>query len=162
MGATTQAEATPEEEEERRQRRANTLKFDMTPIQVKQHLDRFVIGQEEAKRTLAVAVCDHYNHAWRAHEVEDDSKPEYVKQNVILLGPTGVGKTYLIRTLAQLLDVPFAKADITKFSETGYVGSDVDDLVRELVRAADGDAELAEYSPTPSMVNMTASSKGDG
>ena len=145
MGATTQAEATPEEEEERRQRRANTLKFDMTPIQVKKHLDRFVIGQEEAKRTLAVAVCDHYNHAWRAHEVEDDSKPEYVKQNVILLGPTGVGKTYLIRTLAQLLDVPFAKADITKFSETGYVGSDVDDLVRELVRAADGDAELAEY-----------------
>ncbi len=167
MGANAQAEAPPEEEEARRERRASVLSFDMKPTQVKQHLDRYVIGQDEAKRSLAVAVCDHYNHAWRAHELEharpdreddkgrEDGKGDgekdtvaeldYVKQNVILLGPTGVGKTYLIRILAQLIGVPFAKADITKFSETGYVGNDVDDLVRELVRSADGDIELAEY-----------------
>ncbi len=162
MGSPAEAEAPPEEDEEsRRSRRAAILRFDMTPSQVKRHLDRYVIGQEEAKRSLAVAVCDHYNHAWRAHDrghagaarqgakkgrtKEVESELDYVKQNVILLGPTGVGKTYLIRILAQLIGVPFAKADITKFSETGYVGADVDDLVRELVRAADGDAELAEY-----------------
>ena len=120
------------------------LEFSMSPREVKEHLDRFVIGQEEAKRSLAVAVCDHYNHARRT--LNEDATPlDYVKQNVILLGPTGVGKTYLIRTLAQLIGVPFVKADITKFSETGYVGNDVDDLVRELVRVADGDTEVAEY-----------------
>ncbi len=133
-----------EDAEELRHRRSEALDFSMKPAEVKAHLDRFVIGQEQAKRTLAVAVCDHYNHARRAHEGATDDI-DYVKQNVILLGPTGVGKTYLIRTLAQLLGVPFVKADITKFSETGYVGMDVDELVRELVRVADGDIELAEY-----------------
>ena len=133
----------------------------MKPSEVKLHLDRYVIGQDEAKRALAVAVCDHYNHARHDLELEGDASHgiessrgdpsheqeslDYVKQNVILLGPTGVGKTYLIRTLAQLIGVPFVKADITKFSETGYVGSDVDELVRELVRVADGDTALAEY-----------------
>ena len=70
---------------------------------------------------------------------------EYSKQNILLLGPTGVGKTYLIRNIARLIGVPFVKADATKFSETGYVGSDVEDLVRDLVKAADGDVELARY-----------------
>ncbi len=128
------------------------LDFDMTPTQVKSYLDRFVIGQEEAKRTLSVAVCDHYNHVKRvlgtpekndANEASPAS--EYVKQNVILLGPTGVGKTYLIRILAQLIGVPFVKADVTKFSETGYVGGDVDDLVRELVRMSEGNARVASH-----------------
>jgi len=125
----------------------DALRFDLTPTQVKAHLDRFVIGQDEAKKTLSVAVCDHYNHVRFLHSEgsREEKPPEYVKQNVILLGPTGVGKTYLIRTLAQLVGVPYVKADITKFSETGYVGGDVDDLVRELVRMADGDVELAEY-----------------
>lgn len=130
------------------------LEFDMTPTQVKAYLDRFVIGQEEAKRTLSVAVCDHYNHVKRAlgsldgkESAEGGKRPvsEYVKQNVILLGPTGVGKTYLIRILAQLIGVPFVKADVTKFSETGYVGGDVDDLVRELVRIAEGNARVASH-----------------
>ncbi len=125
---------------------SDALKFSLTPAEVKTHLDRYVIGQDEAKRTLAVAVCDHYNHVRGVHELKGKAEAlDYIKQNVILIGPTGVGKTYLIRTIAQLIGVPFVKADITKFSETGYVGGDVDDLVRELVRTADGDVELAEY-----------------
>lgn len=125
---------------------AHALRFELKPEQVKAHLDRFVIGQDEAKKTLAVAVCDHYNHVRRSYAASQRGETiEYVKQNVLLLGPTGVGKTYLIRILAQLIGVPFVKADITKFSETGYVGGDVDDLVRELVRVADGDVPLAEH-----------------
>ncbi len=129
-------------EEEERIRKA--LDFNLSPKEVKEHLDRFVIGQEEAKKILSVAVCDHYNHVRLDHQNPTPER-EYVKQNIILLGPTGVGKTYLVRNLATLIGVPFVKADITKFSETGYVGGDVDDLVRELVRAADGNMELAEY-----------------
>ena len=192
------------------------LGFDRTPREVKAWLDRFVVGQDAAKRTLAVAICDHYNHVRRslgepsapalpaakgtvakgtvtkgtvtkgtvtkgtvakgtvakgtvarnsgsqriAPEVgsanagpeQQEFSPqqiaanvEYVKQNVILLGPTGVGKTYLVRILAQLIGVPFVKADSTKFSETGYVGGDVEDLVRELVRVADGNLRLASH-----------------
>lgn len=138
-------EAITGDEEEPEETKPESLRFDLTPRQVKEHLDRFVIGQDEAKKALSVAVCDHYNHVRVAQENEDGAVIDYVKQNVILLGPTGVGKTYLIRTIAQLIGVPFVKADITKFSETGYVGGDVDDLVRELVRISDGDVELAEY-----------------
>jgi ATP-dependent Clp protease ATP-binding subunit ClpX len=76
---------------------------------------------------------------------EGKEQPNYTKQNIILLGPTGVGKTYLIRSIADLIGVPFVKADATKFSETGYVGGDVEDLVRDLIRRADGDVERAQY-----------------
>ncbi|MBG85694.1 MAG: ATP-dependent protease [Verrucomicrobiales bacterium] len=117
--------------------------FDHKPRDVKAHLDRYVIKQDEAKKVLSVALCDHYNHVRLA--LEGTEQPNYTKQNVILLGPTGVGKTYLIRSVAELIGVPFVKADATKFSETGYVGSDVEDMVRELVRRADGDVERAEY-----------------
>ncbi|MBU0754281.1 MAG: AAA family ATPase, partial [Planctomycetes bacterium] len=120
------------------------LEFEWTPQEVKAYLDGYVIGQEQAKKILSVAVCDHYNHVRAVLKDPEKHGDEYVKQNVILLGSTGVGKTYLIRTLARLVGVPFVKADITKFSETGYVGGDVDDLVRELVRMADGDTRLAE------------------
>ena len=120
------------------------------PRDIKAHLDRYVIRQDEAKRVLAIAVCDHYNNVnyMRKLEAEDEKKAretEYTKQNVILLGPTGVGKTYLVKHIAELIGVPFVKADATKFSETGYVGGDVEDLVRELVQRADGDVELAQY-----------------
>lgn len=152
-GAPAEAEEASTEPLVDAETRREQLRFDLTPREVKAHLDRFVIGQEAAKKTLAVAICDHYNHVRslqdRADEAEADGAEgntvDYVKQNVVLLGPTGVGKTYLIRTLAHMIGVPFVKADVTKFSETGYVGGDVDDLVRELVRAADGDVELAEY-----------------
>lgn len=132
-----------ETEEKRRERRNKALKFEFKPKQVKKHLDRYVIKQDEAKRILATTVCDHYNHVRICKS--GDTCNDYTKQNVILLGPTGVGKTYLIRSLAELIGVPFIKADATRFSETGYVGRDVDDLVRDLVQRAEGDIELAEY-----------------
>jgi endopeptidase Clp ATP-binding regulatory subunit ClpX len=119
------------------------FRFPYTPREVKAYLDRFVIKQEEAKKVLSVALCDHYHHvqiALNGHE-----QPNYAKQNIILLGPTGVGKTYLIRSLADLIGVPFVKADATKFSETGYVGGDVEDLVRDLLRRANGDVRRAQY-----------------
>ena len=126
------------------------FEFRHLPRDIKSHLDRYVIRQDEAKRVLAIAVCDHYNNVnyMRKLEKEDEKKAretEYTKQNVILLGPTGVGKTYLVKHIAELVGVPFVKADATKFSETGYVGGDVEDLVRELVQRADGDIDLAQY-----------------
>jgi len=119
------------------------LRFDRKPRDVKAYLDRFVIKQDEAKKVLSVALCDHYHHVRLA--MEGREQPNYAKQNVILVGPTGVGKTYLIRSIADLIGVPFVKADATKFSETGYVGGDVEDLVRDLVRRADGDVSRAQY-----------------
>jgi len=117
--------------------------FDRKPRDVKAYLDRFVIKQEEAKKVLSVALCDHYHHVRLAMDGKD--QPNYSKQNIILVGPTGVGKTYLIRNAADLIGVPFVKGDATKFSETGYVGGDVEDLVRELLRRADGDSDRAQY-----------------
>lgn len=119
------------------------FKFDYKPRDVKAYLDRFVIKQEEAKKVLSVALCDHYHQVRLAFEGRET--PNYAKQNIILLGPTGVGKTYLIRSIADLIGVPFVKGDATKFSETGYVGGDVEDLVRELYRRADGDVARAQY-----------------
>ncbi|MDX1951784.1 MAG: AAA family ATPase [Verrucomicrobiota bacterium] len=117
--------------------------FNKKPKEVKAYLDRFVIRQEAAKKVLSVAMCDHYHHVRLA--LEGKEQPNYTKQNIILVGPTGVGKTYLIRSIADLIGVPFVKADATKFSETGYVGGDVEDLVRELVRRAEGDVQRAQY-----------------
>ena len=124
--------------------------FEFLPRDIKAHLDRFVIQQDEAKKVLAIAVCDHYNHVNYLRRLEQENaaraeETEYAKQNVILVGPTGVGKTYLIKHIAELIKVPFVKADATKFSETGYVGGDVEDLVRELVHKADGDVALAQF-----------------
>jgi ATP-dependent Clp protease ATP-binding subunit ClpX len=137
---TETVETTPAEEPKRKE-----IEFDfhLKPKEVKAHLDRFVIQQEDAKKALAIAVCDHYNHVKAAEHGEE--LRDYVKQNVLLIGPTGVGKTYLIKTIADLIGVPFVKADATKFSETGYVGGDVEDLVRELIHRANGDVNLASY-----------------
>ena len=121
------------------------LKFDLKPKEVKQHLDRYVIKQDDAKKALAIAVCDHYNHVREDHENPKAADTDYSKQNVVMLGPTGVGKTYLIRHIAKLIGVPFVKADATRFSETGYVGANVDDMIRDLVTQADDDIELAQY-----------------
>jgi len=117
--------------------------FNLKPADIARHLNRFVIGQREAKKVLSVALCDHFQHVRLT--LESRPAPFYQKQNVLLLGPTGVGKTHLIRSAAELIGVPFVKADATKFSETGYVGGDVDDLVRDLVRRAGGDVKKAEH-----------------
>ena len=146
QGPTEESEPEPPEEVEEKGNPLEAIKsFHLKPRDIKDDLDRFVIRQDEAKRAMAVAVCDHYNHVRRCLEDEEVAERAYLKQNVLLLGPTGVGKTYLLRTLARLIGVPFAKADATKFSETGYVGHDVEDMVRDLVRAADGDVDLAKY-----------------
>ena len=117
--------------------------FRLKPAEVARHLCRFVIGQSEAKKVLSVALCDHFQHVRLT--LAGKPAPFYQKQNVLILGPTGVGKTHLIRSAADLIGVPFVKADATKFSETGYVGGDVDDLVRDLVRRAGGDVKRASH-----------------
>ncbi|HEV3271291.1 MAG TPA: AAA family ATPase [Candidatus Methylacidiphilales bacterium] len=117
--------------------------FNLTPRQVKEHLDRFVIKQDEAKKVLAITVCDHYHHVQAM--TQGRTLPNYIKQNVLIMGPTGVGKTYLVKCLAELIGVPMVRADATKFTETGYVGGDVEDLVRDLVTQAEGDKDLAQY-----------------
>lgn len=119
--------------------------FNFKPHEIRDYLDRFVIQQQDAKKVLSVAICDHYNHVRRCIEDPSRATEDYAKHNIVLLGPTGVGKTYLLRCIARLIGVPLVKADATKFSETGYVGHDVEDLVRDLVRSADGDTELAQY-----------------
>jgi endopeptidase Clp ATP-binding regulatory subunit ClpX len=122
---------------------ADLFDFNYKPRDIKDFLDRFVIKQDEAKKVLSVALCDHYHHVRLA--LEGKESPNYAKQNIILIGPTGVGKTFLIRKAADLIGVPFVKADATKFSETGYVGGDVEDMVRDLVRLAEGDVSRAQY-----------------
>lgn len=119
--------------------------FNLKPREIRDYLNRFVVKQEEAKKVLAVSICDHFNHVRQCIENDSLLEQEYSKQNILLLGPTGVGKTYLMRNIAKLIGVPFVKADATKFSETGYVGADVEDLVRDLVKAANGNIELAQY-----------------
>ena len=112
------------------------------PQEIKKQLDEYVIGQDEAKMTLAVAV---YNHYKRIFFSDEDGGVEIAKSNVLLLGPTGVGKTYLAQTLAKLLDVPFAIADATTLTEAGYVGEDVENILLRLIQAADYDIERAEH-----------------
>ena len=119
------------------------LDFEYTPKDIKNYLDDYVISQDEAKKTLAIAICDHYNHIKRDYETGET--PHYFKQNILMLGPTGVGKTYLIKKIAQLVGVPFVKADATKFTEAGYVGANVEDTIRDLITQADGNVKMAQY-----------------
>ena len=121
--------------------------FDITPEELISYLDEYVVKQDEAKAILATKICTHFNRISFALEHPRRAKRNIgqIKSNVLLMGPTGVGKTFLIKLIAQRLGVPFIKGDATKFSETGYVGGDVEDLVRDLVRQADGDSERAQY-----------------
>ncbi len=141
----SQGENTAKDEDESEEVLERIRNFSMKPREIRDYLNRFVIKQDEAKKVLSVSICDHYNHVRRCLENPELKEAEYGKQNILILGPTGVGKTYLMRTIAKLIGVPFVKADATKFSETGYVGSDVEDLVRDLVKTANGNVDLAQY-----------------
>ena len=145
MAGAQSAPAKTEDGEPPAPKRTFDPKFDLKPREIKHYLDRYVIQQDEGKKALAIAVCDHYNHVRECHEAPKLADTDYSKQNIVMLGPTGVGKTYLIRHIAKLIGVPFVKADATRFSETGYVGANVDDMIRDLVTQAEDDVELAQY-----------------
>ncbi len=115
-----------------------------TPQEIKDILDDYVIGQDEAKRTLSVAVYNHYKRIAHEETNKKDDDVEIQKSNILLLGPTGCGKTLLARTLAKILRVPFTIADATTLTEAGYVGEDVENILLKLIQAADGDIEKAE------------------
>ncbi len=140
------------------------------PKEIKQHLDEYIIGQESAKRTIAVAV---YNHYKRIRSLSQKKEIEYSKSNVMLIGPTGSGKTLIARTLALILDVPFAISDATTLTEAGYVGEDVENIILRLLQAADYDVAKAENGiiyideidkirKTTSNVSITRDVSGEG
>jgi ATP-dependent Clp protease ATP-binding subunit ClpX len=124
------------------------VQFDLKPEELEAFLDEFVIKQQAAKEVLSTKVCTHFNRIRYSEETDLQDRLDgvgQIKNNIIMVGPTGVGKTYIIKLIAKKLGVPFVKGDATKFSETGYVGGDVEDLVRDLVHEADGDVQLAEH-----------------
>ena len=112
------------------------------PMEIKEYLDQYVIGQDEAKRYLAVAV---YNHYKRLQQPATDDGVEIEKSNIIMVGSTGTGKTLLARTIAKMLDVPFTIVDATVFTEAGYVGEDVESILSRLLQVSDYDVEAAQH-----------------
>jgi len=126
-----------EEETEEEEFDINLLK----PVEIKDFLDDYVVGQEEAKKVLSVAVYNHYKRVTAPKDMDD---VELQKSNIIMLGPTGSGKTYLAQTLAKIINVPFAIADATTLTEAGYVGEDVENILLKLIQAADYDVERAQ------------------
>ena len=130
-----------EAQEEEVREQINLLK----PKEIKAVLDEYVIGQEEAKKVLSVAVYNHYKRILAMEDKKDDSDVELQKSNVLLLGPTGSGKTLLAQTLARVLNVPFAIADATTLTEAGYVGEDVENILLKIIQAADYNIERAQH-----------------
>lgn len=131
------------EEEYEKEPEAEELEINLLkPAEIKKFLDDYVIGQEEAKKVMAVSV---YNHYKRVMAPQDDDGVELQKSNIIMVGPTGSGKTYLAQTLAKIINVPFAIADATTLTEAGYVGEDVENILLKLIQAADYDIDRAQY-----------------
>lgn len=129
------------DEEKQKQNTKFKLKKVPKPREIKKYLDQYVIGQDDAKRCLAVSV---YNHYKRLQQPEDDNGVEIEKSNIIMVGSTGTGKTLMARTIAKLLDVPFTIVDATVFTEAGYVGEDVESILSRLLQVADYDVEAAQ------------------
>ena len=124
------------------------IQFEMKPEELEAFLNDYIIRQDEAKEILATKICTHFNRIKFTEITKGRNRYDgvgQIKNNILMIGPTGVGKTYLIKLIAKKIGVPFVKGDATKFSETGYVGGDVEDLVRDLVYEANGDIELAQY-----------------
>jgi endopeptidase Clp ATP-binding regulatory subunit ClpX len=133
--------------DEKAPKREKKISFDLKPEELVAYLDQYIVKQESAKAILATKICTHFNRIKRYQASPDvvNDMVGSIKNNVLMVGPTGVGKTYMIKLIAKKIGVPFVKGDATKFSETGYVGGDVEDLVRDLVREADGDIEHAQH-----------------
>jgi endopeptidase Clp ATP-binding regulatory subunit ClpX len=124
------------------------IHFELKPEELEAFLNDYIIRQDEAKEILATKICTHFNRIKFTEMTKGRNRYEgvgHIKNNILMIGPTGVGKTYLIKLIAKKIGVPFVKGDATKFSETGYVGGDVEDLVRDLVYEASGDIETAQY-----------------
>ena len=122
------------------------INFNILPEELESYLNRYVVDQEPSIEVIATKVCTHFNRMKLEKSMSEEQRLiGNIKSNILLIGPTGVGKTYIIKLIAKRIGVPFVKADATKFSETGYVGGDVEDLVRELVHEAEGDVNRAEY-----------------
>jgi endopeptidase Clp ATP-binding regulatory subunit ClpX len=124
------------------------IHFDLKPEELEAFLNDYIIRQDDAKEILATKICTHFNRIKFTEMTKGRNRYEgvgHIKNNILMIGPTGVGKTYLIKLIAKKIGVPFVKGDATKFSETGYVGGDVEDLVRDLVYEANGDIDLAQY-----------------
>ncbi|MEE4355805.1 MAG: AAA family ATPase [Desulfococcaceae bacterium] len=123
------------------------INFDLKPADLISYLDQYIVRQDQAKAVLSTKICTHFNRIKYSESSGNDTDNPVgrIKNNVLMIGPTGVGKTYIIRLIAKKIGVPFVKGDATKFSETGYVGGDVEDLIRDLVREADEDIDLARY-----------------
>ena len=135
------------EKHKKSSKKETKINFDLKPEELIGYLDQYVVKQDGAKAILATKICTHFNRIKRTLEGSESTSAMVgrIKNNVLMIGPTGVGKTYIIKLIASKIGVPFVKGDATKFSETGYVGGDVEDLVRDLVREADDDIELAQY-----------------
>ncbi|OHD66639.1 MAG: hypothetical protein A2176_05075 [Spirochaetes bacterium RBG_13_51_14] len=127
-------------------KKSTEFNFDIKPEELESFLNQYVVGQEETIEVIATKVCTHFNRMNLEKKIPQKDRPVgTIKSNMLLIGPTGVGKTYIVKLIAKKIGVPFIKADATKFSETGYVGGDVEDLVRELVHEAEGDIKKAEF-----------------
>ena len=135
------ADIVEEEYEEMREEPAMEINL-LKPVEIKDFLDDYVIGQEEAKKVLAVSVYNHYKRVLAPRDLDD---VELQKSNIIMIGPTGSGKTYLAQTLAKIINVPFAIADATTLTEAGYVGEDVENILLKLIQSAEYDVERAQY-----------------
>ncbi len=164
------------EETVKKQKKIKESEFNftlLTPQQIKDALDEYIIGQDQTKKTIAVSVYNHYKRLLHVHQSAGKPEIEFNKSNVMLLGPTGSGKTLIAKTLARILSVPFAIADATTLTEAGYVGEDVENIILRLLQAADFDVEKAErgivyvdeidkITRTTSNVSITRDVSGEG
>lgn len=148
MAFTSRTTGFSESDKDKKSSSLDQINFNLKPQELKEYLDQYIVKQDRAKAIIATKVCTHFNRIqFNRHLPREDGGRSVgqIKNNIIMIGPTGVGKTYMIKLVAKKLGVPMVKADATKFSETGYVGGDVEDLIRQLYHEAGEDKEMAEH-----------------